>query len=331
MEFRKVVDIPHSNLDINHQSKLMIFGSCFAENTGKLLIDNRFRAEVNPFGVLFNPASICQAINILLDEVEFNESDIINYEDTFLSFLHHSAFSDTNKNVFLDRINTKRIEATKSLKESDIYFITFGTSYIYSRKDNNQIVANCHKFPASYFNRRRLDTDEIVSSWETLINKIKTINSEAKFLFTVSPIRHWKDGAHNNQLSKSILLLAIDKLKEIFPDIHYFPSYEIVLDELRDYRFYAKDMLHPNEIAIEYIWERFSDTYHSVETKSIIKQWNNIRQAIEHRPFNAEGNDYKHFLRQTLLKLNDFKSRYPYFECEKDVILLINKLSRSVQ
>ncbi|MDU1904255.1 MAG: GSCFA domain-containing protein [Dysgonomonas sp.] len=329
MEFRKKIDIPVSDLQISHHSRMMLLGSCFIENIGQKLQEYKFNANINPFGISYNPASICQSLEILLDKKDFTEKDIFHHEGLYHTFFHHSAFSEEDKNQFLSNINNHREKASEDLKNADILFITFGTSYIYTQKQTNKVVSNCHKLPANHFERRRLSVSEIVDSWKSILFRLREVNPALKILFTVSPIRHWKDGAHNNQISKSVLLLSIDELSNSSDDIYYFPSYEIVLDELRDYRFYAEDMIHPNDTAIRYIWERFTETYFDKETIQINKQWQNIHKAISHRPFNEQTEEHKQFLRQTLLKLNELRNKYPYFECEKERLYLVDKLSQS--
>lgn len=306
---------------------MLLFGSCFAENIGRRLIENKFSVNVNPFGVLYNPASIGQAIGILRENKTFTEADIFQHQGVYRTYLHHSEFSSADKDNFLQTINESREKASDDLKKAEVLLITLGTAYVFDLKETGQVVANCHKQPSNIFNHRKLSVDEIVFSWTKLIEESLSINPELKILFTVSPIRHWKDGAHNNQLSKAILLLAIDELISKFSNLYYFPSYEIVLDELRDYRFYAEDMIHPNEVAIRYIWDIFTDTYFDEETKNICKQWQNISRAISHRPFNEGTEEHKQFLKQTLLKVNSLRNKYPYFDCEKELLLLENKLS----
>lgn len=327
MEFRKKIEVPISELKINHQTKMLLFGSCFAENIGRQLLDNKFTVNVNPFGVLYNPASIGQAIGILRQNKIFTEADIFQHQGIFRTYFHHSEFSNPDKDNFLQTINENREKATADLKEAEVLLITFGTAYVFDLKKTGQIVANCHKQPSNIFNHRKLSVSEIVFSWTELIEESLSISPDLKILFTVSPIRHWKDGAHNNQLSKAVLLLAIDELMNKFSNLYYFPSYEIVLDELRDYRFYAEDMIHPNDVAVRYIWDIFTDTYFDEETKNICRQWQNISRAIAHRPFNDGTEEHKQFLKQTLLKVKSLRNKYPYFDCEKELILLENKLS----
>lgn len=327
MEFRKKIDTPRSPLTITHRNRLMLFGSCFAENIGKYLLDNKFDVNVNPFGVLYNPVSIGQSIRYLLSEKIFTDNDVFFQQGVYRSYNHHSDFCETNQTHFLESINLSRKKASDDLLSADTLLVTFGTSYVYRLKATGNIVANCHKSVASDFNRYRLSVSEIVSDWTTLTDDLLKVNPHLKILFTVSPIRHWKDGAHNNQLSKSVLLLAIDELQQSYPhSVFYFPSYEILLDELRDYRFYADDMIHPGDTAIRYIWDVFTDTFFDDTTKQINKQWQNIQKAIQHRPFNEDTAEHQQFLRQTLLKLLSFREKYPYIDCYKEIALVENKI-----
>ncbi|MFV0420456.1 MAG: GSCFA domain-containing protein [Dysgonomonas sp.] len=327
MEFRTKIDIPASDTLITHKSRILMFGSCFIENMGKLLIDNKFNANLNPFGILYNPQSISQAIRILLTSKKFTEEDIYEHKSIYHSPWHHGTFSDTDKDRCLNKINDSIGKAENDIKNADILIITFGTAYVFRSKEKNIVVGNCHKLPANHFNRYRLDVDSITNDWTELIKELKEVNPSLHILFTVSPIRHLKDGAHDNQISKSTLLLAIDKLIQANPNTSYFPSYEIVLDELRDYRFYNEDMTHPNITAIKYIWERFSETYFNEETFKTMNEWQRIFLAIHHRPSNAQSDEYKDFLRQTLLKLEAFNKKYPYICCEEELSNLQSTLA----
>lgn len=329
MNFRTTIDIPRSKIKVNHQTKILMLGSCFATNMGQKLIENKFKTNLNPFGVLYNPTSIATGLDILMSEKEFTEKDLFYDKGFYNSFCHHSSFSDTNLEQCLLNINTRLKEASKDLKDADILFITFGTSYVYEYLPTEKVVGNCHKLPSKDFRRFQLSVTDILKQWRELILELKTINPNLQIIFTVSPIRHLRDGAHDNQLSKAILLLAINKLQETHSGVHYFPSYEIVLDDLRDYRFYAEDLVHPNNLAVEYIWERFKEAYLAKESETIIAEWANIKKAIDHRPFNEESDEHIHFLKQTLLKLNAFGAKYAYISLTEERELLearINKL-----
>lgn len=327
MDFTTKIEIPKPDFHITQQNRLLMIGSCFIENIGEQLDKHKFNIITNPFGILYNPISISQSLEMLIGNKVFTEDDIFCHKGLYHSFYHHSRFSAVDKDVCLTKINQALDLGAKRLQQADVLFITFGTAYVFRFKDNNMVVGNCHKLPASRFDRYRLDVDTIVDNWAALIAELRVFNSHLKIIFTVSPIRHLKDGAHDNQLSKSTLLLAVDKLCQSNSDTYYFPSYEIVLDELRDYRFYSEDMIHPATVAIKYIWQRFRDVYFTDETSSIADEWVKIDASIKHRPFNEDSEEHKFFLRQTLLKLKTFQNKYPYICCEREIAQLLAKTS----
>ncbi|NDV79875.1 GSCFA domain-containing protein [Dysgonomonas sp. 511] len=326
MEFRTKINIPKTELSLSYNNHILMMGSCFIENIGQILVDHRISAYLNPFGVLYNPLSIAQGLDILIDNKKFTEEDLFEHKGLYHSFHHHSNFSHTDKTSCLENINKEINLAADFLKKTDTLFITFGTAYIYQWAKNNMIVGNCHKLPASEFNRSMLSTENIIDRWIKLTEKLKAINPSLQILFTVSPIRHLRDGAHDNQLSKATLLIAIDKLISSVNDTHYFPSYEIMLDDLRDYRFYNEDMIHPNTTAIKYIWDIFKNTYFPPKDRQIMDEWQKINQAIKHRPINKESEEHKSFLRQTLLKLKAFKNKYSYICLGNDIKDLESRL-----
>lgn len=327
MEFSTKVNISPTGISISHQDKILALGSCFSENIGKFLIDNKFDVIFNPFGILYNPISISQALRRIVDGKSFSAKDIFFHNGLYHSFWHHGDFSSVDKESSLNAINSSLDKANSDIKKANYLFITFGTSYVFRSKKLDMVVGNCHKLPASNFDRYRLDIPTIVQDWNKLIKKLKGANPNLHIIFTVSPIRHLKDGAHDNQLSKSTLLLAIDQLIGENSNTHYFPSYEILLDELRDYRFYNEDMTHPSSVAIKYIWERFSETYFDKQTIQVNKEWSKINNALNHRPINQESEEYKLFLKQTLLKLKAFDKKYTYICCEEE----INNLEKALQ
>jgi hypothetical protein len=301
-----------------------MLGSCFTENIGNLLIENKFDVNLNPFGMLYNPQSIAKALEMLIEERVLASDDIFEYKGLYHSFYHHSSFSHADREACLININNRLKHASAGLRRADILFITFGTAYVFRHKESGEVAGNCHKLPAGLFDRYRLDVESIVIEWEHLMQHLKEINPSLNVIFTVSPVRHMKDGAHDNQLSKSVLLLATDELCKPDDSLHYFPSYEIVLDELRDYRFYNEDMAHPGAVAIKYIWERFSEAYISECSYPIMEEWRKIHLALNHRPFDADSDEYKLFLRQTLLKLKKFNGKYPYICCKDEISDLEN-------
>ncbi len=329
MNFRTKIDIKKSDIEINHHTQIMMMGSCFSQNIGNRLIENKFKVDFGPFGILYNPISISSATMRLISQNRFNSGDLLYHNGVYQSLMHHGSFSSIDPELCINTINETFDKSSSLMTKTDIFLFTFGTAYAFRLKENNQIVANCHKLPPSKFIRERLSIDEIVDEWTTLINALKEINSNAKYIFTVSPIRHWKDGAHENVISKSILHLAIDKLQTIFPSqVLYFPAYEIVMDELRDYRFYDKDMMHPSTLTVDYIWNRFGETYFSPQTIEVNRQWIDLQKALNHRPLNELSKNHIVFLERTLNKIINFQEKYPHINCEVEISTLKDTLKK---
>lgn len=328
MEFRTKVELPVGQGEIRHSDSISLWGSCFAKNIGKLLSDNKFDCDVNPFGILYNPLSIAKSMSILLDGKTYHEEDLRFDKGIWYSLMHHSSFSSTNQSECLEKINLRIVKGREMLGKARWIIFTWGTARVYEWKETGEIVGNCHKLPDRLFTRRLLGVEEVVSVFGSLLKKIHLINPDAQFLFTVSPIRHAKDGMHGNQLNKAVLLLAIEKLCREIPSCHYFPSYEIMLDELRDYRFYADDMLHPTLLAVNYIWECFCSSFFTADTLRIMKDWQEIRKALEHRPFDAKSEAYYTFLSQIMLKIERLKEKFPYLDVQNEIALCQTRLKK---
>ena len=306
----------------------MFFGSCFSENIGQKLIDLKFKVDINPFGILYNPESIASSLKLLLNNRIFTEDDLFLDQGLWNSFYHHSRFSDVNREVVLEKINSRIQHSTEFLREADFLVITFGTAWVYELIDTGQIVSNCHKIPAKQFNRYRLGVNEISETYHHLLEEIWKLNPNLKIIFTVSPIRHWKDGAIENQVSKSTLLLAIDRLITVFGDrgCRYFPSYELMMDELRDYRFYAEDMIHLSPVATDYIFDRFNKFLFSKESMDLADNVLKVMKAVSHRPINSLSAEYKKFLFLNLDKINKLTLSFPYLNFEQEKVFLKQKL-----
>lgn len=310
--FRTTIQPEPSSNKISYHTPILFLGSCFTENIGSLMLNYKFPAIVNPFGVLYNPSSVRQSLEILLDQRDFNENDLYFYNDQWLSFYHDTEFSNSEKSLCLDKINFSLNNARHLLKNAKYLLITFGTAWVYQFKETENVVSNCHKIPANQFERYKLTVEDIFVQWAKLLNRLEDYNPDLKIIFTVSPVRHWKDGAVQNQLSKSTLILAINHIMKLFENVEYFPSYEIMMDDLRDYRFYADDMLHPSKVAIDYIWNKFKNTYFEEETEKIIEQVKKLVQAYNHRPFNENSDAHKKFLKSLHGKEKQFEAKYPY-------------------
>ncbi|ASB49494.1 GSCFA domain-containing protein [Alkalitalea saponilacus] len=316
--FRTIVKIDPAEIPIRPESRVLFMGSCFADNIGKQMVESRFKAITNPFGVLYNPISILQAFNNILSNKKTEENDLFLHNHLWHSFHHHGKFSKTTPEKSIEEINNSTLKAHLFLQKTDFIIVTFGTAFVYQHKELKQVVANCHKFPSNYFNRYLLNSDEIVEEWKNLIINLRVFNPSIKLIFTLSPVRHWKDGAHGNQLSKSTLLLAIEKLTSLFEQAWYFPAYEIMMDELRDYRFYDGDMLQPNQVAIDYIWKRFAESQLSRSAQNFYREAIKIQRARQHKPSGNMTPDYLNFLRSTLEQINSIATRYPETLIEKD-------------
>ena len=326
MNFRTHVELPEKEVKIGHSERIMLWGSCFVENIGKLLKENKFRCDVNPLGILYNPVSIAKSLQQVLGGKVYVETDLFHANGMWHSWMQHSDFSSCSSEECLKRINDGILTVSESLSGTDWLVVTWGTAYVYYLQQTGVVVGNCHKQSEKLFFRQRLEVAEIVEVWKQLITNLRILNPQLKVLFTVSPIRHAKDGMHGNQLSKSTLLLAVGKLCETCSDCYYFPSYEILMDELRDYRFYADDMLHPSTKAVEYIWECFCRCYFSNETRAIMKEWDDIKKALNHKPFDPESEAYRNFLSQIVLKIAQIKEKFPYLEVQKELELCESRL-----
>lgn len=273
MKWSTEIDIPKSPWQITPDSRVLLVGSCFTEHIGSRMQACGLHASCNPTGVLYNPLSIAQALNGDM------RVELVEHDGLYHSMAHHGSFSGSDSEQVLRRCLQSLNDLHRLLAEAEVVLVTFGTSYVYYR--NGAVVANCHKLPEKQFTRERLTVDEIVSVWKPLIRS----NADKRWLFTVSPIRHRRDGMHQNQLSKATLLMAVERLQHELPEqVGYFPAYEIVLDELRDYRFYAADMVHPSDVAADYVWERFCDTYMTASTREQMQQHYKQWLHAQHRP-----------------------------------------------
>lgn len=281
--FRTSIKIKDDGWKINYSHSLFFIGSCFADSIGSMLVEHKYKALCNPLGVMYNPISVANVINRMLGHRELTRNNLFLYNGLWHSFDLHGMFSSPDPENVLEKANGQIDRGHQFLKECDYLFVTFGTAWIYQNSSTQEIVANCHKLPDWDFTRRKLSVEEIVQTWNQLLGQLNKLNPKLKVVFTVSPIRHLKDGAHENQLSKSTLFLAIDELvKKSQGNTMYFPSYELVMDELRDYRFYASDMIHLSDVAIDFIYDKFSELFFDADTLALSAQVEKITQAAKH-------------------------------------------------
>lgn len=283
MNFRTEIELPIYNDKIDLSDNLFFIGSCFSDNIGNMLINNGFNCTINPYGATYNPLSICKVLHAIEHLKNIEQGQIVTSDGVFRSLMHHSFIYGNTPEELLETTEKRNISAFESLKNSQYLFITLGTSWVFEYLKTGEVVNNCHKIPAKEFHRRPLSVDEIVNAFETLISQSELLKSK-KLFFTLSPIRHLKDGLAGNFVSKATLRVAIDRLCQRFDNIFYFPAYEIMMDDLRDYRFWEKDMVHPSPVAIEYIFEVFKKSLIEPSAESQMRHYAKQQKALAHRP-----------------------------------------------
>ena len=318
MNLQTKITVAAPDFLIDYNSRLMMLGSCFAENMGSKFSYYKFDVDVNPCGIIYNPLSVANVLRLIVEGKQFEKSDLRQVGGKWVSLHHHGAFSSTDPDECLRRINDSLTKATGELRTLDLLVITWGTAWVYRYTRENIVVSNCHKIPSQEFERSRLSVEDIVKEYLVLIGRLREINPGLRILFTVSPIRHWKDGAHGNQLSKATLLLAIDRLREELQHVYYFPAYEIVLDELRDYRFYADDMLHMSGFTVDYIWERFLYSFISPEVLGLMNQIGRVNKGVAHRPFDPQSEEYHRLVKKMLAEIAMISRSYPMIDFSEE-------------
>ena len=297
---------------IDYNSKLVLLGSCFSENIGNKLKYYKFQPCLNPFGILFQPKAIESLITNAINEKKYTDKDIFFYNERWHCFDAHSSLSSSDKNTLLKNLNSANKATNNELKKASHIIITLGSSWFYREISSNKIVANCHKVPQKKFLKEILTVNEIIEILEAIIALVKTINSKAQIIFTVSPVRHLKDGFIENQQSKSHLIAGVQNTVNPRMQTHYFPSYEIMMDELRDYRFYAEDMIHPNKTAINYIWQKFSEAWFSNEALKISEDVEKSQKGLANKTFNINANQHQQFLKNIEEKIVQIQQKFPF-------------------
>lgn len=314
MQFRTQIPISQSDNPIDYTSQVVSLGSCFAVNMSEKLDYFRFQNYCNPFGILFHPLAIEKSIAFALSEKQFTEADIFFHNEQWHSFDVHSDLNATDPKLLLENLNRVTSETRNRLATATHVLITLGTAWVYRKTDDDKIVTNCHKVPQKQFKKELLTVETIRESLEKMIAGILQLNPKAQFVFTVSPVRHIKDGFVENQWSKANLITAVHQVISETPNVDYFPSYEIMMDELRDYRFYAEDMLHPNGIAIDYIWQRFTETWIAENAWLVLKEVDNIQKGLAHRSFNPDSEQHRRFLENLNKKIAKLVTEYPHIQ-----------------
>jgi hypothetical protein len=287
-------------------------GSCFSEEIGNKLESLKFDIIQNPNGILYDPLSISDALFSYIENKPFEEKNLFQLNGLWHSWQHHSVFSGVNKESVLQKINDSRSYAHVFLKNATYLFITFGTAFNYLLKNCSQNVANCHKAPGNFFIKNLLTVEEIKADLQSVITALERFNSQLKIIFTVSPVKHIKDGIIENSRSKARLVEAAHAIAEEKENAFYFPSYEIVTDVLRDYRFFKKDLVHPNEMATDFVFEKFSESFLNAETKNIINKIEKVRAAVNHKPFEKESEEHQKFLLAQIENIDRLQREFPF-------------------
>ena len=315
MQFRTQIPISKSNYRIDYNSKIMSLGSCFAVNMAEKLDYFKFQNSCNPFGILFHPLAIEKLIDFAVSEKQFTENDIFFHNERWHCFDMHSDLSNSNKEELVATLNTIIKSINQQITESTHFIITYGTSWVYRNIESDAIVANCHKVPQKQFKKELLSVEEIKKSITNTVKLIHSVNPDCTIIFTVSPVRHIKDGFVENQWSKANIISALHETIDFqLSTINYFPSYEIMMDELRDYRFYAEDMLHPNQVAIDYIWKRFQETTISETAFATMDEVESIQKSLSHKPFNPDSESHLKFETKVREKITKLESQYSFMK-----------------
>ena len=325
MKFHFEFDIKKLGQPITHKNQLLLIGSCFTENIGEKLKKYKFSVLENPNGILFNPVSVTEALTSYIENTQLTEADLFQLNEGWHSWKHHSRFSGLTAEESLNKINTSTSNAHAFLKTADYLMITLGSSWIYTLTDKGinakpgSVAANNHKAPADWFYRRLMTTEEVLHVLDNTLYRLFHFNPKLKIIFTISPVRHLREGVVENNRSKAVLIQAVHHLIDKFDKLYYFPAYELVIDDLRDYRFYAEDLVHPNYFATQYVWEKFIDACMNEKTKKLIEELHSINLAYQHKAFNPSSQQHKKFLKSFYEKTRILQEQYPNLDFENEL------------
>lgn len=319
MKFMLDIKIDEPEVKIDYRDKIMLVGSCFTEHIGDSLADLKFNVLQNPNGILFDPSSVASSITSYIENKKYQESDLLHLNELWQSWQHHSRFSGLNQEQVLEKINSSQQAAHEMLREAKWLIITLGTSFSYRLNENGAPVANCHRAPASWFNKHMMSIDETVTALDTMLYRLVQFNPAINIIFTVSPVRHIRDGIIDNNRSKARLLEAVHHLVGKFPRLHYFPSYELVIDVLRDYRFFDIDLVHPNYQATEFVIEQFKKHFVNEASITLSKEIEKIVIARKHRPFQPDTEAHKNFLKLHAERTKSLLESHPYLSLQEEL------------
>ena len=327
MQFQLPINIKSPEIRINYRDKILLTGSCFTEHIGNSLGELKFSTLQNPNGILFDPLSVCNTLISYIENKQYKKEDLFYLNEIWNSWEHHSRFSNINADDTLKIINESQQQAHNFLKDTDWLIITLGSSFSYRLTSeatlgglqNNNGVANCHRAPSQWFNKHLLSIDETISLLDTSYHRLKQFNPRLKIIFTISPVRHIRDGVIENNRSKARLIEAVHHMVNKFPGLYYFPAYELVIDVLRDYRFYDVDMVHPNYPATEFVMEKFNESFIDEQSQQLMEEIKKIVIARKHKAFQPETNAHKTFLKAHLEKAKELQLKFPFIDLKEEI------------
>jgi hypothetical protein len=322
MDFRLELQIKPWKRGINIREEIMLMGSCFTGHMAAKLAQHRFKVLENPHGILFNPMSIANALKDYSTEKQFSEADVFKWNGLWQSWHHHGRFADADKDTILARMNKEREEGTAFLKKSGWLFITLGSAFVYELNPRTEIypanevivAANCHKVPAQYFTHRLPGNGEVLGAVQEIVTIAQAANPTIQIVFTISPVRHFREGLVENNRSKGLLHNAIGDILQHSEGVHYFPAYELIIDDLRDYRFFAEDLVHPNYLATQYVWEKFSEACIDAESRALMENINRINAAMHHKPRQPESEQHHAFLAKMKSETDQLAAKAPFLD-----------------
>lgn len=320
--FRTEVEVPNADINLSLHDQVVTIGSCFAEVIGSKLQQNKVDALVNPFGTIFNPVSVCLLLKAAAGEPYAFEQHLLQQNDIWYSYDLHSSISSPHKEELLQQIQQSINLTHNHLQKASLLIITFGTAVAYRLAPSGNVVANCHKLPAKKFSRELLSQEEILQAFKEMYSFLKQLNPQLKVLLTVSPVRHTKETMLVNSVSKSLLRVVCHLLQESYSDVLYFPAYEVMLDDLRDYRYYKDDLIHPTSMAEAYIWQKFVNAYYNEQFQSFMKEWEKVEKALQHKPFHPGSDSHQKFLLKTQAQLEQIAHKYKIDISQESGLLL---------
>lgn len=320
--FRTTLSVPRASFDLRHSDKILCIGSCFAEHIAAHLLAGKFHVLLNPTGIVYNPLAVRRCLDLVLSDKIFTQEDLFQHEGLWHSFDHHGSFSHPDVEVTLQQINEKLAATRHFLKHTNRLILTLGSAHVFTHLPSGKVVSNCHKLPGQNFSRQRISVGESIDALVLVLTQLKSQYPAIEIIVTVSPVRYLRDGLIENQRSKATLLLALAALADSLDYVHYFPSYELVIDDLRDYRFFEADMAHPNEQAVQYVWDHFRNTYFDEPAKTLTERIEKIMTAVRHRPLHPGTDQHRQFAKAQLEKIRDLLQTYPQLDFANEIAAL---------